>query len=55
VNIDDKRVKMKINDTAGQERLKSITYNYIHNADGIILLYDCTSEKSLLGIENWMH
>ena len=50
-----KRVKLNINDTPGQERLKAIAYNYISRVDGVILLYDCTSYSSLEGVENWMH
>jgi len=55
LDIDGKRIKVSINDTAGQERLKAIAYNYISRVDGVILLYDCTNYESVEGVENWMH
>ena len=46
-------VKVKIFDTAGQERFKSITTNYIKKANGILLVYDITDETSFAKIETW--
>ena len=47
-------IKVKIFDTAGQERFKSIAKNYLKNANGIILAYDITREKTLENIQNWI-
>ena len=41
-------------DTAGQERFRTITQTYYKGAMGIILVYDCTEEKSFSNISNWM-
>ncbi|XP_022346732.1 ras-related protein Rab-13 isoform X1 [Enhydra lutris kenyoni] len=41
-------------DTAGQERFKTITTAYYRGAMGIILVYDITDEKSFENIQNWM-
>ncbi|XP_030850342.1 ras and EF-hand domain-containing protein isoform X2 [Strongylocentrotus purpuratus] len=48
-------VAMQLWDTAGQERFRSITRHYFRKADGIVILYDVTSETSFLNIRNWMN
>lgn len=47
-------VKLQVWDTAGQERFRTITQTYYKGAMGIILVYDCTEEKSFSNISNWM-
>ena len=47
-------IKFKIFDTAGQERFKSISQNYIKKANGILLMYDISDQESFNNIENWM-
>ena len=46
-------IKVKLFDTAGQERFKSITTNYIKKANGILLVYDITDDTSFKKIETW--
>lgn len=46
-------IKVKLFDTAGQERFKSIATNYIKKANGILLVYDITEEISFNNIQNW--
>ena len=46
--------KVQIWDTAGQDRYKSITKSYVRGANGIILIFDVTNQKSFEGIENWI-
>ena len=48
------KIKFKIFDTAGQERFKSISQNYIKKADGILLMYDISNKQSFDNIGNWM-
>jgi Ras-related protein Rab-1A len=43
IEVDDKLIKMKIWDTAGQEKFSTITYNYYRKAKGVLLVYDCTN------------
>lgn len=50
----NKNIKLKIFDTAGQERFKSITKSYFKKADGILLLYDVSNMDSFNSIRNWV-
>lgn len=40
-------------DTAGQERFRTITTAYYRGAMGILLVYDVTDEQSFQNIRNW--
>ncbi|XP_031549304.1 ras-related protein Rab-30-like [Actinia tenebrosa] len=53
VEVDNEKVKLQIWDTAGQERFRSITQSYYHNADGVIITYDITNEKSFESVPQW--
>ena len=46
LKIQDKSIEFHIWDTAGPERLRSITKNYYKNVHGIILVYDVTNKNS---------
>ncbi len=46
-------IKVKLFDTAGQERFKSIAANYIRKANGILLVYDITDQNSFNNLKNW--
>ena len=50
----EKKVSTKIWDTAGQERFRNITNLYYKGADGIILVFDVTDQKSFEKIKEWM-
>ena len=54
INVGGQVVKLQVWDTAGQERFRTITQTYYKGAMGIILVYDCTEEKSFANISNWM-
>ena len=45
---------MQIWDTAGQEKYRTLTSAYYKGAQGIILLYDCTSTESFKNVGNWV-
>jgi Ras-related protein Rab-8A len=53
VEIDGKRCKLQIWDTAGSERFRTITTSYYRGAMGIILAYDITDEQSFANVRNW--
>ena len=38
----------------GQERFRSMTKTYFRRADGVILLYDVTSERSFMNVRQWI-
>ena len=42
MKINEKKVQLKIFDTAGQEKFKSITQNYYNKVQGIVMMYDVT-------------
>lgn len=47
--------KIKIWDTCGQERLRSISKNYIRSGDGLILVYDLNNERTYNSLDKWLH
>lgn len=51
---DQKRVNIRLWDTAGQDRFRAITKNYIRGAHGILLLYDITCKKSFENVVKWI-
>jgi small GTP-binding protein len=54
VEVDGKRIKLQIWDTAGQDRFKNITQTYYKGASGIILTFSFDDKESLKNIDSWM-
>nr|CAB3265447.1 ras and EF-hand domain-containing protein homolog [Phallusia mammillata] len=52
--VDGQLIALQLWDTAGQERYRSITRQYFRKADGVVVMYDVTNEKSFLAVRNWM-
>ncbi|CAB3409225.1 unnamed protein product [Caenorhabditis bovis] len=50
----NRTIAMQLWDTAGQERFRSITKQYFRKADGVVLMFDVTSEQSFLNVRNWI-
>ncbi|XP_056022552.1 uncharacterized protein LOC130055102 [Ostrea edulis] len=44
---------LKIFDTAGQERYRSVTSSYYRGAQGCIIAFDLSQETSFVNLENW--
>lgn len=42
-------------DTAGQERFRTLTSSYYRGAQGVILVYDISSRKSFDELTKWFH
>ena len=51
---DGEEINLLLYDTAGQERYKSISFNLIKNADGVLLMYDITKRATFDAINNWI-
>ena len=45
---------MEIWDTGGQERFKTIAKSYYDRAMAVLLIYDCTNERSFVDVQNWL-
>ena len=54
LNINNKKIKLEIWDTAGMERYRILTKNYFNGSDGFIILYDITSRESFNNTNNWI-
>jgi len=54
IELDGKKIKLQLLDTAGQERFKTITTAHYRNAMGILLVYDITNKQSFDNITDWL-
>lgn len=54
LNIRGQKVRLNVWDTAGQERFRTLTSSYYRGAQGVILVYDISSEQSFGNIEAWL-
>ena len=54
LTINGKKVLLRIWDTSGQERYRSITQNFYRNANGILFIFDITNKESFDNIKNWL-
>ncbi len=51
---DGRDFTVKIWDTAGQERFKTLTYSFYKKADGVIIAYDITEQRSFENVTTWI-
>ena len=55
INIDPfTEAELQIWDTAGQEMYRSVTKNYLHDSNGILIVFDLTNEKSFEDLDSWI-
>lgn len=52
--VNDKIIRVKIWDTAGQEQYKSLSKNFFRNADGVIIVYDVSNRRSFEKVAEWI-
>ncbi|NWX91450.1 RAB44 protein, partial [Nothoprocta pentlandii] len=52
--VDNKLFTLRLWDSAGQERYHSITKQFFRKADGVVLMYDVTSEYSFADVRYWL-
>ena len=50
----NKVLKVRIWDTAGQERYRAVTRSHYRRADGAILVYDVTDQRSFDSCDSWL-
>ncbi|THD26636.1 Ras and EF-hand domain-containing protein [Fasciola hepatica] len=55
LEVDGRSAMLQVWDTAGQERFRSLSSSFYRKADGILLVYDCTSELSFIHIRDWIN
>lgn len=54
VEIESDLITVKLWDTVGQERFKSLTRNFYKNVFGIALMYDVTNKNTFNSIASWL-
>ena len=54
VMIDKEIIHIKIWDTAGEERYRSLTKGFFKNGEGIIIVYDVTNKNSFESLKFWI-
>lgn len=54
IDIDGKKIKLQIWDTAGQESFRSITRSYYRGAAGALLVYDITRRETFDHLASWL-
>ncbi|KAJ1917086.1 Ras- protein Rab-2A [Tieghemiomyces parasiticus] len=54
VTVGQKRIKLQIWDTAGQESFRSITRSYYRGAAGALLVYDITRRETFDHLATWL-
>jgi small GTP-binding protein len=54
IEIDGKKCRLQILDTAGQERFRTITTSHYRNAMSVMLVYDVTNVESFENIRMWI-
>ena len=52
--INGKKVKLKLMDTAGQEKYKSMTKSFFKNADGVLFVFSLDREDTFIDIKEWI-
>lgn len=46
--------ELKVWDTCGEEKFRSITQQYYKEADGIVLIFDLTNKNTFNNLDNWL-
>ena len=54
IELNNKKIRIQLWDTCGQERYKSITKNLFLKVQGILAVYDITNRESFSILKNWI-
>lgn len=52
--VHDKKVRLRIWDTAGSERFRAINRSFFRNALGVIVVYDVTERATFQKVKSWL-
>ena len=52
--FENEKIKVNYIDTAGQEKFRAISVNYLKGTDGVILLFDITKRDTFDLLETWL-
>jgi Ras-related protein Rab-4B len=55
VTVAGRALKLKIWDTAGHERFRSVTHSYYRNSQGAVVVYDITDRQTFEHVQFWCH
>ena len=50
-----KNIKLKLIDTAGQEKYKALSKSYFRNVDAVLFIFSINSEESFNDIKSWIN
>ena len=54
IQIENAIINLNIWDTAGQDKFRSLTFQYYKRASGVFLVFDVSNRKSFKGILSWL-
>ena len=54
IEIKNKKIRVQLWDTAGQEKYRAITTNLFLKVQGVLLVYDLTNEESFDNLKSWV-
>ena len=54
IEYKNKKIRIQLWDTAGQEKYRSITKNLFLKVQGILAVYDITDENSFISLKTWI-
>ncbi|CAF1280056.1 unnamed protein product [Adineta ricciae] len=54
IDVDQKRCKLQVWDTAGQDRFKCVVSSFYRNANGVMICFDLTDLESFRNVGNWI-
>ena len=54
MEIDNKKIKLQIWDTAGMEKFRTLTTSYYRGAHAFFIVFDITMKDSFEHVKNWM-
>lgn len=54
VPLGDKKIKLHIWDTSGQERFRSVTHSYYRGALGALVVYDVSNRSTFESLKGWL-